>query len=1147
MNRRQRGLRPAPLTIGRTAYSFLRGTAKPGRLVAAAAEQGYPALALADRENLCAAVEFLEAARGRRLRPVLGAELVLPLQALRVAAGRDKTAAAGPQAASRGARLAILCRDVTGYRNLCRLLSRFHLTGVAAAAAYLLSGPPGWCVLSEDPEVWPLLRESFAPDDLGARLTRPAPWTRQKKILEQALCQSVRLIASSDAFMITREEESVRRLLGAIRRHALLGAEAEGLGKGGRDARRREMPGLLVGAQELSERFRDLPEALNNAAAVVERCTLTLDDLAPGRFILPSIRGREGPRVLRGLCEEGLSRRRLEHAPEARRRLDRELAVIETLGFTDYFLVVGDIVAWARARGIRLIGRGSGAASIVAYLLGVTNVDPLRARLCFERFFHPLRRDLPDLDIDIAWDRREEVLRHALTRFGVGRAAMMGTHAFFRARGAFREAARALGLAEAQIAAGAHRLPHGFFGERVGGVDPLPGAGGRRAPEARAAGAGPAAGEDRRALEALARRADAAVRRAARAALGLLDLPRHLGTHPAGVVLADRPLEELVALQRSPGGLPVTQLEMRAAERLGLVKIDLLGNRALGTIDETVRLLSSPGPTSAANARRVAPAGANPDPPVAGAAPGECAGAPGGVDLESIPHEDERTARLLAGAETLGCLQLESPAMRTLLTQLEARDLDALVAAIALIRPGPAGSGMKQAFIRRARGMESPEALHPLLGPVLATTFGLPLYDEDVIAMAAAVSGGSLAEGDLLRRAVIESVRRAKRGEPLAERELALLERGLLAAARARGIDERAARCVWEALVRFAAYSFCKAHAAGYGVLAYQCAWLKAHFPGPFFAALLNHQRGMYPLRVYVDDARRHGLALRAPCVARGGAVWRWEPRDGGPGTLRCGLAAVRGLRGATLHAILAERAQGRFRDLADFASRVPANAPELEGLVLCGAFDEAFGLVRGELVWRLHRWLRRRRSPSPVAEGAAGATGVQESLPFASLPGRVSGTGGRAGHPGDRAGAALPPGREESSWRSIAVRQRAQLERRLLGVSLALHPTALAPESGDPREIPIAAARLLVGQPVSLRAIVSALRRVRDSRGRPLLFVTLEDASGLLEGVLRSRDGGGHAEVAGMDAVLAVRGTIRAHLGAAMLEIQDLRLLGHV
>ncbi|MBM3318176.1 MAG: hypothetical protein FJY75_10050, partial [Candidatus Eisenbacteria bacterium] len=649
-------------------------------------------------------------------------------------------------------------------------------------------------------------------------------------------------------------------------------------------------------------------------------------------------------------------------------------------------------------------------------------------------------------------------------------------------------------------------------------------------------------------LAALARAGDARLARAARAAGRLLGLPRQLGTHPGGIVLGDGPLGRLVPLERAPRGLLVTQFDMRGIERIGLVKIDLLGNRALALVREARRRIEESAGAAGAAVRELAgaAAAARAGSP-AGAAAAARAGSPAGAAAEGRARESpapgggcSRTAALLASGRTLGCFQLESPAMRALLRQLRPHDLEGVIAAIALIRPGPASSGMKLAYIRRAHGEEPIAALHPRVEEVLASTLGVPLYEEDIIRMAAAAAGMSLAEADMLRRAVIEAARRA-RGAPSgggAARALAALAAGFQEAARRNGIDAAAAERLWGEIVRFSAYAFCKAHAAGYGAIAYRTAWLKARHPGPFFAALLNHQRGMYPTRVYVDEARRHGLALRPPCLRAGEAGWTWEPEGGGGrGALRCGLGAVRGLRASTIAAWREARAGRPFGDLADFARRVPASAPELEALVLCGAGDEAFGVPRGELLWQLQRLTGRpgagrRGAPRSAKEegtGPPGRAARQASLALEAPPARAR------------------PGRH--AWRSVAPAHRARLERRLLGFSLALHPVALlAPErrAGLPS---IAAALARAGAEArgrcwTLVGIVSAARRIRDRAGRPLVFATLEDESGLLECVFAEPLPEG-AEAVAVDAFLEVRGRIEAPRGAPSLRVERGRLLG--
>ena len=500
------------------------------------------------------------------------------------------------------------------------------------------------------------------------------------------------------------------------------------------------------------------------------------------------------------------------------RRLARELEVIDRLGFTDYFVVVGEICRHAHRRGIPTVGRGSGASSIVTYLLGITNVDPLRYRLYFERFLHDQRRDLPDLDIDLCWRRRDDVIQHVYETYGADHVAMISTHNTFGARGAFRDAARAHGMAPDTVDRSSRLIPRN--GE---------------APLARLLAPSPR-GRDVPLEEPRFQRLLAAADR-------LIGLPRHLGIHPGGIVITDRPLDHYVPLEEATKGIVVTQYEMHAVEAVGLVKIDLLGNRAISVISETVELVRAGGG------------------PV--------------IDPAAIPDGDGATARLMRQGDTLGVFQLESPGMRNLLRQLETRDLDGAIAALSLIRPGPAGSGMKERFIRRARGLEPVEFLDPRLAEPLGDTYGVMLYEEDVMAVSAALAGLSLADGDMLRRAVA--------GIESPEDEEAL-RRVFVARAERNDTSPAVAAQAWSEIRRFAAYAFCKAHASGYGVLAWQGSWLKAHHPAAFAVAILNNHTAMYDQRVHLEDARRHGVEIRLPCVNRSGAEFTLESEGAGPG-----------------------------------------------------------------------------------------------------------------------------------------------------------------------------------------------------------------------------------------------------------------------
>ena len=885
-------------------------------------------------------------------------------------------------------------------------------------------GGQGLLLLSDHAGLLGWLPKLVVGAQVGALLPWPPEGSPRATALERAATRiGAHVVAIPRATHLSETERRSLILLAAIRRGELLGAA----------------PIPVLTAMPTREEREHWEGATHGPVAaggeLLAACGLSAADLQPRGFIFPRVGGREGAETLRARCRAGLRGRGLLNSTRASARLDEELTVIGTLGFVDYFLAVTRIVDWARAEGIAIVGRGSGVASLVAYLLRITNVDPIRYNLCFERFLHEYREDCPDIDLDVAWDRHDEVIDYALNAFGANRAAQIGTHQHFHLRGAFREAGRAMGLGDEVIS-------------RV-----------------------------RYDLKDLADDADHAMRRAAQAAQQLEGLVRGLSVHACGVVLSDRPMSRIVPLERLSTGAVVTQLDMHGVEKLGLVKIDILGNRVLGTITEASACLAARGR---------------------------------GIDLGRIPHDDRGVAALLAEGRTLGCFQTESPAMRGLLRQVQPADLDGMIASLALIRPGPASSGMKAAFIERARGISVGEAADPAFEPLLRATHGVPLYEEDVIRIAAAVTGLSLAEADMLRRAVGKAVKAEE--DPQGGREVARLREGFMHAATER-VGPRGAETAWGELVRFCAYAFCKAHAAGFGLLAYRSAYLKAHHPGAFFTAILNNARGMYPLRVYADEARRWGLRLKGPCVHASDRGWRWEPGPG-LGSIRVGLGRIAHLHAATLARIFDERARQTFQDLGDLQQRLRPSAPELEALLSAGSFDEAFGEPRGRLVWQMRRLLRQAR---PM-----GGMRGQESLGLLIRNRRATG----------------------GAWRDISASHRARLERRFLGISLALHPAQLGPPGATEGALPVAEALTRTGRRVRLWGIISATRGHVGAGGFPMLFFSLEDQTGMAECIIRGRAALERIGRLSVDDLVRAEGTIRDQYGAPSVQIQTADIL---
>ncbi len=1106
-------------------------------------------------------------------------------------------------------------------------------------------------------------------DPKTAPPARPVP---AGELLDAARATGLGVVAVPDVYHALPGGADDHRLRVAIKHNALLDdLPPEWLAP--RDAHlpaAREMDALYAGLEDVPgpwgrEPGRDgAPAMVARTLEVAARCTFRprLD-----RVHFPEVELPPGESPYSRLCElafEGAQRRYRPLRPEVVRRLDHELGTIDGLGFAPYFLLVHRIAEYARAEGIPCVGRGSAADSLVAYCLGLTDADPFRYELIFERFLNPSRRDRPDIDLDFCWRRRDQVIEHVYELFGAERTALISTLNTCGLRAAFRETALACGFPPAVVNRWSKVLPHhapseaaGAFdgagggapaahgggdlgearelrsnaglrahGRRLGGAapadGPAPGGGGPGGASLAAEGAprleareftsdaeaprehprrlargearahlahapaadvgpgeparseptvsgedggdrgptrrGPAPpddptldGEVARALRSAPEARDFPFddgrwRRVLRLADGLVGTPRHFGLHPGGVVVAPGPITDLVACQRATKGLVVTQLDKDGVEAVGLVKMDLLGNRALTVLDDAVRELAAAGVE---------------------------------VDLQGIAEDDPATGDALAEGRSLGCFQVESPGMRHLLQQTGARDMDAVIQAVALIRPGPAGCGMKDAYIRRFRGLEEPTPPHPRLAEVLRDTQGVLLYQEDVMRVARTLAGMDLAEADLLRRALQK--RRTEELAPLAER----FRRGCAG----EGIDADDARRAWELVANFASFGFCKAHAVTYGRIAYRTVWMKTHHPAVYLCAFLNSDTGYYRTRVYVEEARRLGVAILPPDVNRSATDFRVEWLDAGGGrrapALRVGLGRVKGLTGALLARLVAGRERGGpYLSLPDLLERARPRRDEAERLIQCGALD-GFDRTRPELLWRLHLLSgEARRVPRECSLGGPKGLDPGQLEACRSTPaGRERVEAARAGTAGWRGGiglgrARLGPGETASLFAppptpalvlpglpDLSRRERGALEYELLGLTVQDHPTRLFPAPADeriarafPHLVPDAAGdrrarglggggpvnpvrcaevRELPGGRVTLRGWLVASRRVHTRDDRWMRFLTLEDESGLAEVVLwpdvYARDGHRLAEPGS----LVVTGTIQDQLGARTLE----------
>jgi DNA polymerase-3 subunit alpha len=854
-------------------YSLLDGCSSPQDLAQAAAQAGMTALALTDHNALYGAVEFYDACLQVGVQPIIGMELTLD--------GSDSALEVRDS-------LVLLVRNLEGYANLCRLSSALQtqpdreavlqrglalreLEGRTGGLIALSGGPRGRIDrliragrLRQAETVAATWTDVFGKDDVYVELQIQAPGDDVTAASLTALAArlGVGTVATNNVHYLTPDAASQCRLLNAL--HALQPLE--------------QMPprlGLnLAAAEEMAETFAEFPEALANTAAIAERCQL---ELPLGRPIFPEIElppDQTAGDVLRAQATAGAEQCYGSLDDAQRSRLEYELTTVDSLGYAPLFLIVADVVQYAHEQGIPVNLRGSAAGSLVAYCLGISAVDPIALDLYFERFLNPERRDPPDIDLDLCSRRREEVIRYIYGRFGQDRVATICTYARLRARSAWREVAKAFRIPQARIDAVAGQVPRYWH----------PGMG----PEVEAAKEGLlAAAQDDREREAL------------EAAWALDGHPRHLSVHPGGVVIAPGPLTDLVPVQLAAKGVIITQYDLHSIERLGLVKIDLLGIRALTVVAESIELVR----------RRQAD-----------------------FSREAIPDGDAATGDLLARADTIGCFQTESPGMRRTLRELGSRSLEDVTVALALYKPGPLRGGLKDAFVRRHRGEEPARYLHPALIPILESTHGVVLYQEQVLRIAHELAGFSLGEADRLRRAIAH----LGHGDEMLPLREGFIER----VGQVSGVPPEVAARLWEMMASFAGYGFLKAHAASYAAVAYQTAYLKAHQPAEFMTALMRNWGGYYPWRVYLGEARRMGLEVRPPHVNHSGRRFRLEYGADGRAVLWMGLGQVRELTRKTIAAILDARQHGRFLSLDDLLRRASPRLAEMENLIKAGGLD---------------------------------------------------------------------------------------------------------------------------------------------------------------------------------------------------------------
>jgi DNA polymerase III subunit alpha len=871
-----------------SSYSLLEGAIMVEPLAKMAVADKQPALALTDTNNLFGALEFSEKLWGLGVQPIIGCQLSVDFGE-DAAPGRRGQAEAMPH-------LVLLAMDQTGYLNLMKLVSSASLDAEAAdelrvpwaavagrnAGLIVLTGGPGGPVdralQASQPEVarsrLEKIRSAFG-DRAYVELQRhegDALASCEPELLQLAYDLAMPVVATNEPYFAKRSDYEAHDALMAI---------AAGRLQSDDDRRRVTEDHHFATRAEMRRRFADLPEALAATIEIARRITFRPETCKP---ILPRFgdgSGVDEAELLRQQAEAGLDRRlskqgRASGFSEAdyRERLSFELGVIARMQYPGYFLIVADFIQEAKRRGIPVgPGRGSGAGSLVAYALTITDVDPLRFGLLFERFLNPDRVSMPDFDIDFCQDRREEVIAYVRGRYGEDRVAQIITFGTLQARGVMRDVGRVLEMPYGQVDKLTKLVPQNpanpvKLAEAIKGEPKLQ-----------------SAAKD-----------EPVVGRMLGIAQKLEGLHRHASTHAAGIVIGDRPLDELVPLVKDQRtGMRVTQFNMKWVEQAGLVKFDFLGLKTLTVLTKAVALLEQRGII---------------------------------VDLDTIPFDDAKTYEHLARGETVGVFQVESAGMRKALVEMKADRIEDLIALVALYRPGPMENIPK--YCRIKLGQEKASYIHPKMEPILAETHGIIVYQEQVMQVAQALSGYSLGEADLLRRAMGKKIKK----EMDAQRDR------FIDGATARDMTKDDATEIFDLLAKFADYGFNKSHAAAYAIVSYQTAWLKANHPVEFIAASMSLDLDSTDkLAEFRRDAARMGIKVEPPSLNRSGVAF-----DVHDGVIRYALAAIKGVGRQAVEHLVSARGSSPFRDLNDMARRLDprlVNKRTLEALIAAGAMDE--------------------------------------------------------------------------------------------------------------------------------------------------------------------------------------------------------------
>jgi DNA polymerase-3 subunit alpha len=1015
-------------------YSLIDGLIRIKPLISAVAKAGMPAVALTDQHNFFAAVKFYSAAVSAGIKPILGADLRL----------RDEADAKG------NSRFVVLCQNMTGYQNLCRLLSRAYIEGQHLGVPMLdfdwLEGQSEGliCIASsrdgllskallngQKDEANEIIERwtSLFPDRFYLELMRTGREDDERYIdaaLDVAAKFNLPVVATNDVRFLEAEQFEAHEAKVCISDGRLLDDP--------RRPRHYSTEQYLRSPEEMVALFSDIPEAIENTVEIAKRCNV---ELVLDQHYLPDFPVPEGMSIAEFLTQEsfeGLERRLARLFPEPAElekqrpayddRLQIELGVINEMGFPGYFLIVADFIHWAKNNGVPVgPGRGSGAGSLVAYVLDITDIDPLQYDLLFERFLNPERVSLPDFDVDFCMEGRDKVIEYVSQHYGRDHVSQIITYGTMAAKAVLRDVGRVLGFPYGLVDGLAKLVPFELKMTLTKALEQEPLLQERYDKE-----------EEVKTLIDLA--------------LQLEGLTRNVGKHAGGVVIAPKALTEYTPIycEQNGAGL-VSQYDKDDVESVGLVKFDFLGLRTLTIIDWTIKNLAAILP-----ADEIAK-----------------------IDITNLPLDDKASYDLLKRCETTAVFQLESRGMKELIKRLQPDTFEDIVALVALFRPGPLQSGMVDDFVNRKHGRAKVDYPHPDLEPVLKPTYGVIVYQEQVMQIAQVLAGYSLGSADMLRRAMGK-----KKAEEMAEQRQFFLEGALN-----RGIDEKTAGPIFDLMEKFAEYGFNKSHSAAYALVAYQTAWLKAHYPAAFMAAVLSADMDNTDKIVgLIDECRDMELTVLPPDVNHSKIQFTVADDK----TIRYGMGAIKGVGEAALAGIVEERQNGEeFSSLYDFCRRVDMkkiNRRVMDALVKSGAFDDLGGhraSLEASLVKATHIAEQHRRDADSGQNDMFGLMVANQAT------------------------VEDEPLVDAAEW---SKEQLLIAEKETLGLYLSGHPidryveelARFIPKRISELDAPEAKGYQRNEIPVITAGLVVAIRTMKNKNGGRMAFVTLDDRTARLE-----------------------------------------------